>query len=175
MFYPTQDGELQQLVVDAHNTSRDERLQNKLAIFGSGSTEPNGYYAIGPHASLVGRKVSELSLLDSDAGASVIAFEQRNIFADVDIDSEEFIPIYVSGKVLNRAITDEKVHLAVVVNGTVQAVTQTYVEASGMTPRFYAMLPEDALRMGRNEIDFYWIAQDDDETVYLSLAPESHQ
>ena len=159
MVYPMETGELERLVVSANNESRNERLQNKLSIFGSGATNPNGYFAIGPFGSLVGKKISEISLFDRENESLTIEFEQRNIFDQVDINSTTFIPIYVSGKVLKGAPTNEEMNLAIAVNGRVQAVTQIYNTEPGMTPRFYAMLPESSLKQGSNQIDFYVIEQ----------------
>jgi hypothetical protein len=172
MVYPMETGELERLVVDANNESRNERLQNKLSIFGSGTTNPNGYFAIGPFGSLVGKKISELSLFDSED--LTIEFEQRNIFDHVDINSTTFIPIYVSGKVLQGAPTNEKVNLAIAVNGRVQAVTQIYNTKLSMTPRFYAMLPESSLKQGSNQIDFYVIELGKDDQIVLSIAARKY-
>jgi hypothetical protein len=174
MVYSAQSGKLEQLVVSATNDIKYERLQNKLAIFGSGHTRPNGYYAIGPFASLVGRKPGDIPILDNEGESLTIEFKQRDVFKQVDIGSTNFIPIYVSGTVLKGAPANKKVNLAIAVNGTVQAVTQTFSEEPGVTPSFYAMLPEHVLVNGSNKIDFYAIVRGDDNRNYLSLAVQNH-
>ena len=174
MVYSAESGGLERLVVSATNDIKYKRLQNKLAIFGSGHTRPNGYYAIGPFASLVGRKVSDIPFLNNESERLTIEFKQRNGFKQVDVESTTFIPIYVSGKVLKGAPVNEKVNLAIAVNGTVQAVTQTFSEEPGETPRFYAMLPEHVLVNGSNKIDFYAIVRGDDVTIYLSQTVQNH-
>jgi hypothetical protein len=49
------------------------------------------------------------------------------------------------------------VRIAVAVNGIVQAVTRTY-DFDGLRDQWTAMVPEQAFRVGENDVQFYTIS-----------------
>ena len=119
-------------------------LGRQLALFGSGSWA--GVYDIGPHKELIGRRVSALPVTQGSASVSI---DGRSLFGDVDPKSL-FSPGHVSGSVSGaRGVLD----LAVAVNGTIEAVTQTF-DADGST-HFASFVPDTAFRAGANVVDVY--------------------
>ena len=75
-------------------------------------------------------------------------------FEDVNIYDPRYIPIYISGKINSRGIFEEPIHMAIAVNGVIRTVTRTS-EFDSAIQYFEAILPEDALINGKNQIVFY--------------------
>jgi hypothetical protein len=98
-------------------------LSRQLTLFGSGSWA--GVYDIGPHKELIGRTVSSLPVTQGSASVSI---DGRSLFADVDPNSL-LSPGHVTGSVSG---TPSRLDLAVAVNGTIEAVTQTF-DSDGST------------------------------------------
>lgn len=175
LIYSNENGELQKLSIDGANESRDTRLQTKLTKFGSGHTRPNGYFSIGPYGSLVGKKVMEFPVDATGKESVTIHFKEHSVFGNVDLQNSGFIPVRVSGSILNKALGDEPVHLAVEINGKIEATTRSFSERSSDLTEFYAIFSEQALRKGSNEVNFFVISTDDDNRVHLSPAIQANQ
>ena len=131
--------------IEEHEAYPDDRyasLKSKLVHFES------GLYALGPHASIVGRPLSSLSV--RTGMESVIRLENPVAFDDVDIDSD-ILPLFVRGAMLEGAA--ERVSVAVAVNGIVVATTQSYLEQGEWV--FASMVPEHALKAGANDLQVF--------------------
>jgi hypothetical protein len=124
---------------------RAKSLARQVGIFGTGSFA--GVYAIGPHRGLLGRAVSTLTVRPSSSLG--VELDGRSLLDSVD-PSGEFVPTYVAGSVTG---TTARLDLAVALNGTVRAVTETFRQ-DGET-RFAAFVPESSLRAGRNSVDVF--------------------
>jgi hypothetical protein len=61
------------------------------------------------------------------------------------------VPCYIGGRVLPEGETRLPLTLAVAVNGTIRAVTQT-IPIDGLRDCWAAMVPEHSFRAGENEI-----------------------
>lgn len=151
---------------DAANEEKYESLNKKLDIFGSGTTKPNGLFQIGPYGNLVGRSQEDFDLTGS---YTEISFNERPLFSNVDINDPLFAPCYISGSILSPATIDEPIHLAIGINGKIQAVTQTYKEETTSNTRFFAVIPEEALKPGENNVAFFEILPDAEKQIKLAV------
>ena len=119
-------------------------LGRQLALFGSGTWA--GVYDIGPHKQLIGDVVSSLHVAE---GTESVSIDGSSLFADV-VPNSLFSPGHISGSVKGA---DGNLDLAVAVNGTIRAVTQTF-DTHGST-HFASFVPDDDFRAGVNTVDVY--------------------
>ena len=130
----------------------DPGLEQKLLHFHS------SLYALGPHASLVGRLVSTLDL---PVGAAALAtLENVSAFENVDVEAET-LPLYVRGTITGRPT--RRVSLAIGVNGVIVATTVSYLEQGERV--FASMIPEEALVSGANEVQVLLLDGVSDDAV----------
>jgi hypothetical protein len=130
---------------------RMRTLRQKVATFGSGPFA--SIYRLGPHRNLLGRDVSALSVRTGSVNKAKILNPSRSDLKAVD-PSALFVPVYYQGTI--SGANSEQLDLAIALNGKIQAVTQTYVQDE--TTRFAAMVPETALRPGRNSVAVYSVS-----------------
>jgi hypothetical protein len=155
---PDQGGELVEADLGTLRRRRSDVLRRRVSIFGTGDFAR--VYRIGPHRELLGRKVAELSTRRGAGGH--VELDGRSQLSAVDTGSD-LIPTFVTGTV-DLPGQD----LAIAVNGTVAAVTRSYT-AFGET-RFAAMLPETALRDGRNDVGVYAVRGSENGLVLEELS-----
>ena len=131
--------------VDRHAARlSDHSLEQKLLHFGS------GLYGLGPHAALVGRS---LATLDVRSGtAPLVVLQNSAVFDNVDVEAET-LPLYVRGTVTSGL--NDRVSLAVSVNGVVVATTVSYLERKRWV--FASMIPDEALVPGANDVQIFVI------------------
>jgi hypothetical protein len=139
------------------------------ASFGSGI---RGLFRVGPSA-------ASLSLLGLDVAAAPlqtvlsprrVELPLRAWLNDVDLRGDA-LPAHVIGRASSEG---GAIDLAVALNGTIQAVTQTQPAAGAWLP-FTALLPENSVRQGRNSIEIFEIVYERDgpELRALSEMPYS--
>jgi sulfatase-like protein len=123
---------------------RAEIIARNHRLFGSGADGPHRLYEIGPHPELIGQPASAagppLSVDLADAGE----------YANVD-PSTGFVPVHVVASVNgpDRHPRD----IAVAVNGTIQAVGNTFKLAVGNAGELVSvMVPESAFHKGKNSV-----------------------
>jgi hypothetical protein len=106
-----------------------------------------GVAAVGPHADLVNRPVTEL---DPDVDDRIVAeVDQEPTYADLDPDAG-VVPTVLTGRVtMPPELTERDVLVAV--NGIVSGAGSR-VAANGDTSVFQALVPEEAYRPGPNEV-----------------------
>ena len=147
--------------LEEHSPDLDDRyvgLEQKLRHFAS------GLYALGPHASLVGRPLTTLNgRADTDAS---IRFDDPSRFDTVDLERHT-LPLFVRGA-LPTGIT-ERVSVAIAVNGVVVATTQSYREHDAWV--FASMIPEDALTPGANDVQVFIVDGPAEKPVLRSAPP----
>jgi len=119
-------------------------LERRIARFGIGGYDP--LYALPGTADLVGREVSEFS-----RRAGTLRVELAKPEAFVDPDDRETLPLYTRARVYGRATNP----FAIAVNGRIVATTRSYQERGATM--LTTMIPEDALRPGRNEFAVFLI------------------
>jgi hypothetical protein len=103
-------------------------------------------YRIGPHRELIGSPVGAVR-----AGATRAEIANAALVADVD-RSEEIIPTRVTGR-LPGTPRGKMRDLAVAVNGRIEAVGRSFHLRGRRTEFFSLLVPESALRRGRNQLE----------------------
>ena len=131
----------------------DMRTQTKSTVFRKEARFGRGddsLYRIGFNKDLIGSVASAAS-----AGSDSIHVQLQGeaLLADTRL-SGKYLPVWISGYVTHGEI-DRSVELAVAVNGRIQALTRAF-RTTGIQ-RFRAMVPESALREGRNRVDVFAI------------------
>jgi hypothetical protein len=122
-------------------------VRRRLRQFGSGPIA-SLFTGIGPHRELIGQTPGEV------ARASVSAsIAEPALFADVDRDAG-VVPAQIAGD-LRGGGDGAKRDLAVAVNGRIEAVGRSFYLEGDPTEHFALMVPESALRDGRNEIELF--------------------
>ena len=136
-------------------------VRRRVSTFGTHST--TRLYGIGPSAGLLGTEVSALAV----AGRSGVTLASSN-FQTLGgvVRSEPELPLYVTG-VLDTS-HDEPVQLALALNGVIAATTESYRQDSAWA--FAAMLAEDGLRDGPNDVRLFTIEQGRGRTALSPVA-----
>jgi hypothetical protein len=146
--------------------SIDEKVasvKRQIQYFGTGS-QPYGLYTIGPHSELIGRDVNVLPILKSNI--TPISIDHRDYYSSIDPDAPGLLA-QISGRMHDRDPHTPVSTLAIAVNGTIRAMTRTYIASDG---EFTAMVPDDCLHAGKNSIQAY-ILRDTAGTLTL-IQPE---
>lgn len=127
-----------------------DRLERKLAIFGTGADGPERIFRVGPNQELLDRPVASIGV----AGRSDARVELTDPGAYDAVDPDgPFVPIWVTGRVSGA---DARRDVAVAVNGVVRAVSNTFQLATGRGGTLIAaLIPPSSLRQGENDIDVY--------------------
>jgi Sulfatase len=121
---------------------RARALGEQLARFGS---TRRSVYGIGPERGLIGKSLAQLQVEPSqDAG---VELDGQALFGFVDRRTD-FLPVWVQGRLTGRHGQHEE--LAIAVDGRVVATTWSFEGVDGTG--FDAMVPEQALRNGRNDV-----------------------
>ena len=140
----------QKLVFDSPMDSKYDTVIQKLELFGLGN-KTDGLFKVGPQAELVGRLVAELPPAE-DLGTEC-DIDGDSYFNNVD-PSSPILVTNITGRILRpHQVAHEPLHLAVAVNGTISAMTKTYI--AGNDERFSALVPESAFHPGHNEVDAF--------------------
>ena len=133
------------VIVENLDPNLDDRyagLKQKLSHF------ELGLYALGPHAHLVGLSLSTLEIRSGTE--SLVRLERPRAFDDVQLEADT-LPLFVRGTMTD--VIEERVSLAIAVNGMVVATTQTYQEHDEWV--FASMIPEEALTSGANDVEVF--------------------
>ena len=133
-------------------------LEQKLSHFES------GFYALGPHAFLVGRSLSTLEVRPGTE--SVVHLERPSKFDDVDLETNT-LPLVVRGTMTD--VMKKRVSLAIAVNGVVVATTQSHQEHDEWV--FASMIPEEALTPGANDVQVFAVDSAGEKPVLMSATP----
>jgi hypothetical protein len=121
---------------------RAQALAEQIAAFG---TTPTSLYRLGPNPGLIGRRLSSLSVEPSEGLR--VDLDSPELLRYVDRDTD-LLPTRIQGTI--SGTNGKDVDLAIAVNGRIAAVTRT-IQITGQT-FFGAMVPEDSLRNGRNDV-----------------------
>ena len=135
-------------------------VQHKISTFGSHSNAR--LYGVGPSAELLGTKAALLTI----ARQSPVTVSSSNFSTFREIRrSEREVHMYVAGVI--DAPQDEPVQLAIALNGVVAATTESYREDGAWA--FAAMLPEDGVLEGANDVRLFAIEPDGERTVLSTV------
>lgn len=139
---------------------RYRSLEQRLRVFGE------GLYALGPAAPLVGQSLSDVEIRKGESAA--VDFEASGAFGDVGLKSTS-LPLYVRGSMSHDI--EERVSLAIGVNGEIVATTQSYREHGQWV--FASMIPERSLRSGANRVEIFVVDDAGSEPTLTLVATSS--
>ena len=152
------------LIVAPVGVDMYETLDRKLRIFGSGE-RVDGLYRIGRYSRLVGQEAGNYPI---DYAPDVrVWLDGGDLWQDVDLESE-FVPARITGQVDTNTDARENLNLAVAINGTIQAVTRTFVR--GQDIWFSAIVPERSFRNGYNSVELFVVSGPTDRPRLLAPA-----
>lgn len=120
---------------------------------------------IGTLRDLHGRAVSELPIRNGEIRARL---DQPGAWDDVDRGAR-FVPAIVEAT-LNAPVDQANQSVVVAINGIVADSVRPYTGASGHS-RISALLPDDLLRPGRNQVDLFLVSDRDGVVELERLAP----
>jgi hypothetical protein len=133
-----------------------EDVRRSAALFGEGN---DSLFRIGAHRQLLGQRVGSARASETVR----VRIEDPAKLTHVR-KSSGFVPAHISGAVEEGRIADET-ELAIAVNGRVEALTQCFLGWGEQ--RFQALVPESALRDGRNRVDVYAVEAGGSRLVHL--------
>ena len=138
------------LLVSAQSLERRRRtlVRRKLAMFGSGDWRAL-YSGIGPNRALLGRDVAGLRPVGRGTIGATIA--QAGDMRDVR-PASIILPTQVAG-LIRGGRPGARRDIAVAVNGRIRAVGRTFYLQGAPRESFSVMVPESALRAGRNAVE----------------------
>jgi hypothetical protein len=110
-------------------------------------------YRVGPHPELIGRPVTQ-----AVAGTATAQIANLGLTAHVD-PSAQILPTRVTGR-LPGTPTGTMRDLAVAVNGRIRAVGRSFHLHGRHTEFFSLLVPETALRPGRNDVQLFEVRPD---------------
>lgn len=124
---------------------RQDWIERKERLFGSGRDGPERIYRIGPDTGLIGQPASA-------AGAPLdVELAYARDYRRVD-PARGFVPVHVVGRVESEGSAPR--NIAVAVNGRIAGVGNTFELAVGDEGELVSvMVPETAFRKGRNEVE----------------------
>lgn len=141
--------------VSEFEQKRQVALQYKLRLFGSEGDPWVTDFA--PASEIIGRPLTELEVSTGDAR---VALYYPELYADVRRETG-FIPADVVGRIDGVAGLEtppqQPVALAVAINGVVQATTWTIDNSTRPWAAWSAVVPEDALLEGHNQVEVFVI------------------
>jgi hypothetical protein len=132
---------------------RRANVRRRLALFGDGSDSL--FAGIGPHRDLIGKPVAVLTR----ASASALRGRILGRRALVSVGRRSgLVPAEIVGTVRGGR-RGRRHDVAVAVNGRVQAVGRTWFLRRSRTEHFAFMVPERALRDGRNGVEVFAVGR----------------
>lgn len=117
------------------------------------SADPAALFRIGPIPELVGRRVDSLTQSDQPP-IEVGLLRYGDTVGD---EKSAMFSCFFEGRVLSdrgAVQSNQPTVLAVAINGTIQAVTRTYL-LDGFRDRWAALVPESSFHPGRNDVRFF--------------------
>jgi hypothetical protein len=112
-----------------------------------------GWFEFGPHADLVGRRVSDLQSGPAGGTAQVVGLDE---YRHIDPDSGT-VPAQVGGR-LTRVAPGVPARPPVVaaINGVVGGVSETFASPVGSSPTWFtAMVPDSLMHQGDNHLQLF--------------------
>jgi hypothetical protein len=117
--------------------------------------DSDAIYSAGPSPALVGRSVAEFL----PAAASAYKLELLPHEGQVD-PNEPLVPCFFEGYVRPKPPLNQPPMLAVAIDGTIRAVTRTYL-LQGLHDRWAALVPPSTVRQDASRVQFYEVTRND--------------
>lgn len=114
------------------------------------ASDPISLFRIGAHPELVGTYLESLPM--TDVMPAEIELIRSGTFYSTDPNAN--VPCYIEGRMGSSPRLESPVRIAVAVNGTIWAVTRTYL-LDGLRDYWTAMVPESAYRVGENDVQYF--------------------
>nr|MBA2726331.1 sulfatase-like hydrolase/transferase [Actinomycetota bacterium] len=142
-----------------------EIVERKYEVFGPGDLDP---YLLAPPGTraLIGQQAPGGSP-SADATATI---EEAGRYSDIDLGGG-VLPALLRGQVRANGLGRGSLQIAVAVNGTIAAVTETY-ETTEEGLQFQTMLPPGRFEDGRNVVELYLVERPGRRAVLLLLSQE---
>ncbi len=118
--------------------------------FGEGSG-PESLFQISQIPELIGRRVESLKL----ATTAQIEMEFLSLGDEVRVGKSRHVPCLFAGRLPDERTADAPTVIAIAVNGTIHAVTRTYLQSGVPSRQWSAMVPESAFHAGHNAVRCY--------------------
>lgn len=125
-------------------------LERKLSLFGA------GLYAFGPRPDLLGLREADLPLLPGGDERAEIAEADR--YRNID-PATGLVPTHIVGTITGGSQGGGRT-VAVAVNGKIAATGLTFTLEGDDEEQFSLLMPETALRPGRNRLDLLLVNGD---------------
>lgn len=111
-----------------------------------------GWFEFGPHADLVGRRVTEVPVTDSGGTARVVGLDD---YRHIDPSSGE-VPAQVGGQLTKTTPgTPPRPPVAVAINGVIAAVSETFASGGPSPTWFSAMVSDSLMHPGDNHLQLF--------------------
>jgi len=138
---------------------RRANIRHAARLFGTGARSKRAFgspyaslYRIGPNRDLLGRRLA--GLMTQGPGSVTIRVPDAGLRQSVS--GKKALPSRVAGTIAGGG--GGKRNIAVAVNGRVRGVTRSLYLLGGGQELFTVLLPEDALRRGRNDVRVYEVS-----------------
>lgn len=152
---------------DAQLSEKDRPIRERLKRFaGAGNSDP--LFRFGPYAELIGRPIAACRMAGANGGRCELFRPDR--LAQVDV-KQDCLPLLIGGRVIGPEDRWHAVDLAVAVNGNIRGVVRSFL-ISGYGEAWTALLPEDSLRAGANEIKIYRLSGSGEGVELIPLNSE---
>jgi hypothetical protein len=135
-------------------------VRRRLRTLGSGDWS-SLFTSLGPHRELIGRDVASVR----GASGARASISLSRVFARVR-RSSGVVPCQIAGRIHDSG-GQRKRDLAIAVNGRIEAVGRSFHLKDEATESYAVMVPEDALRDGRNTVEVLEVT---DEGTMVLLA-----
>lgn len=142
---------------------KEEAIARKVELVGAGDW--SSLFVSAAYRPLLGRAVAALPVADSSSDRVVITDDATRTLLERYDPALPFVPSPLPGRISGDGARVGRT-LAVAVNGFIAAVATTYGVRD--TTQFSALAPESAFRLGRNEIEVYWLEGADAASARLT-------
>jgi hypothetical protein len=142
---------------------KEEAIARKVELVGAGDW--SSLFVSAAYRPLLGRAVAALPVADSSSDRVVITDDATRTLLERYDPALPFVPSPLPGRISGDGARVGRT-LAVAVNGLIAAVATTYGVRD--TTQFSALAPESAFRLGRNEIEVYWLEGADAASARLT-------
>ena len=138
-------------------------LIRQLSLFASGKTRPGWVIPAGPLRHLIGQPTTQVPIRNVEN----VAIRMDPLFPHLDALAPVVLA-YTTGQLRSRREVGTRHPLAVVINGTIQAVTQPWtVPRLRQHGQCGALVDETSFQSGANEVEVFLVTNEGQTTTLL--------